>query len=111
MTDAPQITVSQNAAKRIAAILSKEPKGAMLRIGVEGGGCSGFQYTFNIVDDQNEDDLTLDADGFLVLIDQMSIPFMEGSEIDFSTDLIGAAFKINNPNAQANCGCGTSFSI
>ncbi|MEM8935572.1 MAG: iron-sulfur cluster insertion protein ErpA [Pseudomonadota bacterium] len=109
MTD--PVTVSARAAKRIGAILSKEPDGAMLRVAVEGGGCSGFQYTFDIVDAREDDDLALDADGFHVLIDPMSVEFMAGSEIDFSDELIGAAFKINNPNATASCGCGTSFSL
>ena len=108
--DAP-VTVSARAAKKIAAILSKEPEGAMLRVSVEGGGCSGFQYQFDIVSDKEADDLVLDADGFKVLIDTVSVDYMSGSEIDFSDELIGAAFKINNPNATASCGCGTSFSL
>ena len=105
------ITVSERAAKQISTILKKESDGSMLRIAVAGGGCSGFQYTFDIVTDQNDDDLQLDANGFSVLIDPMSVEYMTGSEIDFSDELIGAAFKINNPIATANCGCGTSFSI
>ena len=113
MTATPKtpVTVSVNAANRIAAILSKEPDGAMLRVAVEGGGCSGFQYTFDIVTDRNDDDLVLDANGYNVLVDTVSVEYMEGSEIDFSDELIGAAFKINNPLATANCGCGTSFSL
>ena len=105
------VTVSDRAASKIATILSKEPEGAMLRVAVEGGGCSGFQYKFDIVADQTDDDLVLDANGFSVLVDSMSVEYMAGSEIDFSDELIGAAFKINNPNATANCGCGTSFSL
>jgi len=105
------VTVSPRAANRIAAILAKEPEGAMLRVAVEGGGCSGFQYKFDIVRDRDEDDLVLDANGYAVLIDSVSVDYMAGSEIDFSDELIGAAFKINNPNATANCGCGTSFSL
>ena len=82
-----------------------------LRVAVEGGGCSGFQYTFDFADAPNADDLVLERDGAKVLIDEMSLEFIEGSEIDYANELIGAAFKINNPNATANCGCGTSFSV
>ncbi len=105
------VTVSARAAKRIAAILAKEPAGAKLRVAVEGGGCSGFQYKFDIVSDQESDDLVLDANGYSVLVDTMSVDYMAGSVIDFSDELIGAAFKITNPNATAACGCGTSFSL
>ncbi len=105
------VTVSERAAKKIAAILAKESEGAMLRVSVEGGGCSGFQYQFDIVAEREDDDLVLDADGYAVLIDEVSVDYMKGSEIDFSDELIGAAFKINNPNATASCGCGTSFSL
>lgn len=105
------VTVSARAAKRIAAILAKEPAGAMLRVSVEGGGCSGFQYKFDIVRDREDDDLALDANGYSVLVDSMSVEYMAGSVIDFSDELIGAAFKIENPNATAACGCGTSFSL
>ena len=105
------VTVSSRAADKIAAILGKEPAGAMLRVAVEGGGCSGFQYKFDIVAEREDDDLVLDANGFSVLVDSVSVDYMAGSEIDFSDELIGAAFKINNPNATANCGCGTSFSL
>ena len=105
------VTVSARAAKRIAAILSKEPDGAMLRVAVEGGGCSGFQYKFDIVNTREDDDLVLDAEGYSVLVDSMSVDYMSGSVIDFSDELIGAAFKIENPNATAACGCGTSFSL
>lgn len=110
-TDSGPVTVSARAAKRIAAILSKEPEGAMLRVAVEGGGCSGFQYKFDIVTDRETDDLVLDADGYSVLVDTVSVEYMNGSVIDFSDELIGAAFKIENPNATAACGCGTSFSL
>ncbi len=83
----------------------------MLRVAVEGGGCSGFQYKYDIVSARENDDLVLDADGFSVLIDSVSVAYMSGSVIDFSTELIGAAFKIDNPNATSGCGCGTSFSL
>ena len=105
------ITVSPRAAERIAGILAKEPAGAMLRVAVNGGGCSGFQYEFDIVTERKDDDLAIEHDGVTVLVDQISAEYMKDSEIDFSDELIGAAFKINNPNATASCGCGTSFSL
>lgn len=111
VAEALPVAVSERAAKKIAAILAKEPEGAMLRVAVEGGGCSGFQYKFDIVRDREDDDLVLDANGHAVLIDPVSVDFMKGSEIDFSDELIGAAFRVNNPNATASCGCGTSFSL
>ena len=105
------VSISPRAAERIASILAKEPEGAMLRVAVEGGGCSGFQYKFDIVRERENDDLVLDANGYSVLVDSISVEYMNGSVIDFSDELIGAAFKINNPNATASCGCGTSFSL
>jgi iron-sulfur cluster insertion protein len=105
------VTVSARAAKRIAAILKDEPAPAMLRIAVTGGGCSGFQYNFTIDDTRMDDDLVLERDGATVLIDLVSLDFLKGAEIDFTDDLIGQAFKINNPNATSSCGCGTSFSV
>jgi iron-sulfur cluster assembly accessory protein len=107
----PQVTVSARAARRIAEILKSEPQSAMLRVAVTGGGCSGFQYNFALDDNRADDDLVLERDGATVLIDPMSLDFLRGAEIDFVDDLIGAAFKINNPNAQSSCGCGTSFSV
>ena len=83
----------------------------MLRVSVEGGGCSGFQYKFDMERAQAEDDLVIARDGATVLIDPMSVQYMAGSEIDFVEDLIGAAFKVKNPNATASCGCGTSFAL
>jgi iron-sulfur cluster assembly accessory protein len=103
------ITLTDSAARRIAEIISKEAPGSHLRISVKGGGCSGFQYSFDIVGGAEADDLRVEKAGAAVLIDAMSVPYMEGAEIDFVDDLIGAAFKINNPNATASCGCGTSF--
>ena len=105
------VTVSARAAKRIAVILKDEPQPAMLRIAVTGGGCSGFQYNFTIDDTRMDDDLVLERDGATVLIDQVSLDFLKGAEIDFVDDLIGQSFKINNPNATSSCGCGTSFSV
>jgi iron-sulfur cluster assembly accessory protein len=105
------VTVSSSAAKRIAAILKAEPAPAMLRLAVTGGGCSGFQYNFAIDDARQDDDLVIERDGATVLIDSTSLEFLKGAEIDFVDDLIGASFKVNNPNATSSCGCGTSFSV
>jgi iron-sulfur cluster assembly accessory protein len=105
------ITLSPSAARRVAEIIAKEPQGSHLRISVKGGGCSGFQYTFDIVAGSEADDVRVERDGTAVLIDAVSVPYMEGAEIDFVDDLMGSAFKINNPNATASCGCGTSFAI
>lgn len=106
------VTLSANAAKQINKVLSGEAPGTVLRIAVIGGGCSGFQYTFNLDDGAPAaDDLVLERDGATVLIDAMSLPFMEGSEIDYVDELIGASFQIKNPNAQSGCGCGTSFAV
>ncbi|KFL25309.1 HesB/IscA family protein [Paradevosia shaoguanensis] len=106
------VTMTDRAAKRIARILSKEPEGTVLRISVSGGGCSGFQYEYNLVQEEaGADDLVLTKDSAKVLIDSLSLEFMGGAQIDFADDLIGQAFQIKNPNAVASCGCGTSFAI
>ena len=105
------VWVSERAARRIGEILKKEPPGSMLRVSVEGGGCSGFQYKFDVERDIADDDLIIDRNGAVVLIDPLSLKYMDGAEIDFVDDLIGASFKVANPNATASCGCGTSFSI
>ena len=109
-TDIP-VTLSASAAQQINTIMSKPGAGEYLRVSVEGGGCSGFSYKFDFADAKNADDLLIERDGAKVLIDELSLEFLSGSEIDYARELIGAAFKINNPNAVANCGCGTSFSI
>ena len=112
MTDtATPITMSQSAARRINEITADEPKNKMLRVSVEGGGCSGFQYKFDLVPGAEDDDLVIKKDGATVLVDSMSLPFLAGSEVDFVDELIGAMFQIKNPNATASCGCGTSFTI
>lgn len=108
---AEPVRLSARAARRIAEILKSEAAGAMLRVAVTGGGCSGFQYNFTLDDTRMDDDLVLERDGATVLIDPVSLDFLKGAEIDFSNDLIGAAFKIDNPNATSSCGCGTSFSV
>lgn len=105
------VTVTDRAAQRIAKILSGEPPGSMLRISVEGGGCSGFQYKFDFTTDRNTDDLVIEKAGATVLVDEISLPYMAGTELDWVDDLIGSSFKLQNPNATANCGCGTSFSV
>jgi len=105
------VRVSERAARRIGEILKKEPPGSMLRVSVEGGGCSGFQYKFDVERDIADDDLIIDRNGAVVLIDPLSLKYMDGAEIDFVDDLIGASFKVANPNATASCGCGTSFSV
>lgn len=118
MTDAAEIAVpegevvvSESAAKRVAKILATEPDMTALRVSVEGGGCSGFSYKFDLTDDAQDDDMVLEAEGAKVLIDPVSLMYMGGSVIDFVDDLMGQSFQIKNPNATASCGCGTSFSI
>ena len=106
-----QVTLTDRAARRIGEILKGEPAGAMLRVSVEGGGCSGFQYKFDLDHARASDDLVLARNGATVLIDPVSLQYMAGAEIDYVDDLIGASFKINNPIAAASCGCGTSFSV
>ena len=105
------ITVSDNAAKQIGKIIASEPEGTMLRLSVSGGGCSGFQYGFNLDSEQTADDLAIEKSGIVVVIDTVSQSFLEGSELDYVDDLIGASFQVKNPNATASCGCGTSFSV
>jgi iron-sulfur cluster assembly accessory protein len=108
---AAAVTITERAARQIGQILKSEGDGAKLRISVEGGGCSGFQYKFDVERDQAADDLVIERDSAVVLVDPASAPFLAGSEVDFVDDLIGASFRVNNPNATASCGCGTSFSI
>ena len=105
------VVLTERAARRVARILQSEQPGSALRIAVNGGGCSGFQYAFDIVRERAADDLALERDGATVLIDPVSLEYMKGCQIDFVDDLIGQSFKIENPNATASCGCGTSFSI
>jgi iron-sulfur cluster insertion protein len=107
----PSITISQRAASRIAEILNSEAQPTLFRVSVEGGGCSGFQYRFDLVTERAADDLLIEHDGARVVVDPVSLGFMQGAELDFVDDLIGAQFKLNNPNVTAACGCGTSFSV
>jgi iron-sulfur cluster insertion protein len=106
----PSITLSERAARRIVEILRAEDA-ALMRVSVEGGGCSGFQYRFDLVQDTAPDDFLVERYGARVVVDPVSLGFVQGAEIDFVDDLIGASFKIKNPNVTASCGCGTSFSV
>jgi iron-sulfur cluster assembly accessory protein len=105
------ITVTERAARRIGEILRREPSGTMLRLSVEGGGCSGFQYKFDTDRVSDPEDVIVRRNDAAVLIDRVSLAYLAGSEIDFVDDLIGASFRVNNPKAKASCGCGTSFSL
>lgn len=105
------VSLTDRAAKRISEIAAGDPSVPLLRVTVEGGGCSGFQYKFDLVSDRAADDFVIEKHGATLLIDPVSAQYMEGAEIDFVDELIGAAFKINNPVASSSCGCGTSFSI
>jgi iron-sulfur cluster assembly accessory protein len=106
-----ELTLSPSAAQRIHAIGKAEGKPLMLRVAVEGGGCSGFQYQFDLVEDANADDFRVERDGAAALVDEMSFVLLKGSEIDFVDELAGAEFRVRNPNAKSSCGCGVSFSI
>src|SRR5882757_4034720 len=108
---AMKVDMTEAAAKRIAKIVSGEDGKTALRVSVEGGGCSGFSYKFDLVDARNDDDVAIEKNGATVLIDDLSLVYMGGSVIDFVDDLMGQSFQIKNPNAVASCGCGTSFSI
>ncbi|MCZ7449488.1 iron-sulfur cluster insertion protein ErpA [Agrobacterium rhizogenes] len=105
------ITLSEAAAKRIAQIVAADAGKQALRVSVEGGGCSGFSYKFDLAEDKADDDIVIARGDARVLIDSMSVIYMAGSEIDFVDNLLGQSFQIKNPNAVASCGCGTSFSI
>lgn len=105
------VTVTARAAKKIAEIIAAEGKPLMLRLAVTGGGCSGFQYNFDLDANSAEDDLVIEQGGVKVLVDSTSLEFLKGAELDYVDDLIGSSFKVNNPNAASSCGCGTSFSI
>jgi iron-sulfur cluster assembly accessory protein len=105
------ITVTERAAHRIKEIIAGTPGKMHLRVSVMGGGCSGFQNGFELDDARNDDDIAVEKNGARVVIDSVSLGYMEGAEIDFVDDLIGASFKVNNPLATASCGCGTSFTV
>ena len=106
-----KFAVSKNAALRIQYLLKQEEKNSFFRLKVNGGGCSGFQYDFSFDKNRNEDDLIFKYYNTEILIDEMSLTFLDGSTLDFIDDLSGSFFQVNNPNASSSCGCGTSFSI
>jgi len=108
MTD---IALSASAADRIKSVVTGEPASAGLRVAVEGGGCSGFQYEIAVAPAPNADDLVIERDGARLFVDPVSLPFLLGSEVDWVDELIGASFKVKNPNATSSCGCGVSFSV
>ncbi|WP_288412177.1 iron-sulfur cluster assembly accessory protein [uncultured Sphingomonas sp.] len=108
MTD---VTLSAAAAARVAAIAEKQAKPAILRLSVEGGGCSGFQYRFGLAEGIEPDDSIAETDGVKLVVDSVSIDLVRGSEVDFVESLGGAAFRVTNPQAASGCGCGTSFAV
>ncbi len=113
MTEQPTpVSISEKAAKRVAVLIEQQGNPALkLRLSVSGGGCSGFQYGFDFDENQKPDDIVVERDGVTMLVDGMSLLYLMGSEVDFVEDLVGASFQVVNPNATANCGCGSSFSI
>jgi iron-sulfur cluster assembly accessory protein len=109
--DMPTMTLSPSAAARVAAIAAKQGKPAILRLAVEGGGCSGFQYRFEMADAADSGDLVVETDGVALLVDPVSLDLVAGSTVDFVESLGGSAFQVTNPNAASGCGCGSSFAI
>jgi iron-sulfur cluster assembly accessory protein len=105
------LTLADSAARRLARLSEAEGRAVLLRVAVDGGGCSGFQYRFELVEAAEGDDLHIETDGQTAVIDPVSLPFLKGSEIAFTDDLAGAQFVVRNPNAASSCGCGVSFSI
>lgn len=108
---APEIALSPAAAARVAKIAERQGKPAILRLAVDGGGCAGFQYRFELADGAEDGDLTTETDGVRLLVDEVSLDLVRGATVDFVESLGGAAFQVTNPNAASGCGCGTSFSI
>ncbi|ARU17547.1 iron-sulfur cluster insertion protein ErpA [Croceicoccus marinus] len=108
---APPIQLSTNAALRVATIARKQGKPAILRLVVEGGGCSGFQYRFGLTEAVESDDVTAETDGVTLAVDEVSLDLVRGSIVDYVESLGGSAFKVENPNAAAGCGCGSSFAV
>lgn len=105
------VRLSESAARRLAELSAAEGRPLMLRVAVDGGGCSGFQYRFELVEAAEPDDVRVERDGQAALVDPVSLPFLAGSEIQFVDELLGAQFRVENPNARASCGCGVSFTI
>ena len=111
-TEERGVVVTENAARRIAVLKTQEQaESAFLRIAVSGGGCSGFQYGFSFDDQRNDDDFVFERNGVAVVVDDVSLGLLNGSELDFVEDMMGASFQVRNPNAASSCGCGNSFSI
>ncbi|NIJ22798.1 iron-sulfur cluster insertion protein ErpA [Sphingomonas japonica] len=105
------ITLTPSAAARVAAIAARQAKPAILRLSVEGGGCSGFQYRFGLADAAASDDVVAETAGVALIVDPVSLDLVRGASVDFVESLGGAAFKVDNPNAAAGCGCGSSFAV
>lgn len=105
------VTLTTNAARRVAAIAARQNKPALLRLSVDGGGCAGFTYKFGLAEAVESDDTVVETDGVKLLVDAISLELVSGSAVDFVEDLGGAAFKVQNPNAASGCGCGSSFSV
>lgn len=105
------VTLSPSAAQRLLDLSALEGRTVMLRVAVEGGGCSGFQYQFDLVEHAEPDDLKVERDGAAALVDEVSLELLKGSEIDFVEELAGSQFRVRNPNAKSSCGCGVSFSV
>lgn len=106
-----QVGLSERAARRIVSILASEAPGSVLRVGVDGGGCSGFQYTYAVEAGARDEDVVIERDGARLVVDPVSLGYLAGARIDFVDDLMGQSFRIENPNASSSCGCGASFSI
>ena len=111
MSQTNDMSISKQAAEKINNIISSEKKDLMLKISVLGGGCAGFSYKFDLVDNSEQGDIIIEEHGAKVIIDEVSVPYIQGSIIDYKNDLIGQSFEIKNPNATSECGCGTSFSL
>ena len=109
--EGPGIVLAESAARRLAHLAETEGHPVRLRVAVDGGGCSGFQYRFELIETAEADDLVIETDGQVLLLDPVSVPFLKGSEVAFQDDLAGAQFVVRNPNAASSCGCGVSFSI
>ena len=107
----PQITLTENAAKRVAWIAGRQSRPAILRLAVDGGGCAGFTYKFELADSEDAEDTIVETDGVKLVVDPIGLDLVRGSAVDFVEDLGGAAFRVTNPNAQSGCGCGSSFSV
>jgi iron-sulfur cluster insertion protein len=110
-TLAPDIILTPSAAARVAAIAARQGKPAILRLSVDGGGCSGFQYKFGVADAAEADDVVAERDGVRLVVDSVSIDLVRGCAVDYVESLAGAAFRVENPNAASGCGCGSSFSV